>query len=54
MAIIAEFQWGKTKVYVHDNAYTDKAPEQLQAAQDDFYRVAKEIIQNYQGDGKSE
>lgn len=45
MAIIAEFLWGKTNVFIYDDAFKDKEPEQLQAAQDDFYQTAKEIIQ---------
>jgi len=53
MAIIAEFQWGKSKIDIYDDAYREQEPEQLQVAQDDFYQAAKEIIRNYQGSGKS-
>jgi|GEM_PF-6760423 len=47
MAIIFEYQLGKTKVAVDDDAYKDKNPQQLQVAEEAFYQAVLQIIRNF-------
>ena len=46
MAVVAEWMLGNTRVTIHDDAYRDKTPEELELVRESISRVALKILQH--------
>lgn len=45
MAIVAEWMIGNTKITIHDDAYKDRTPEDIQRTLDNIARIAWRVAE---------
>lgn len=45
MAIVAEWMSGNTRITIHDDAYRDRSPEDIQRTLDNIARIAWKVAE---------